>query len=130
MAYATNHPRRTIPKFGPYLLLQTLGEGEFGKVKLGLHMQWGEEVAVKLIRRGNIDTSARMSKVEREIEVLRVRFSPLCHLASSFGLIEALPAVLCPFPLLGSQTPQHRPIIRRYRNGQVHRYHTRVRVRR
>ena len=60
-------------RFGPYLLLQTLGEGEFGKVKLGLHQQWGEEVAVKLIRRGNIDTAVRMSKVEREIEVLRVR---------------------------------------------------------
>lgn len=72
MAYAAQHPRRTIPKFGPYLLLQTLGEGEFGKVKLGLHSQWGEEVAVKLIRRGNIDTAVRMSKVEREIEVLRV----------------------------------------------------------
>lgn len=72
MAYAAAHPRRTIPKFGPYLLLQTLGEGEFGKVKLGLHCQWGEEVAVKLIRRGNIDSSVRMSKVEREIEVLRV----------------------------------------------------------
>jgi hypothetical protein len=71
-AYAAAHPRRTIPKFGPYLLLQTLGEGEFGKVKLGLHCQWGEEVAVKLIRRGNIDSSVRMSKVEREIEVLRV----------------------------------------------------------
>ncbi|KAH9925645.1 Pkinase-domain-containing protein [Epithele typhae] len=71
LEYATAHPRRTIPKFGPYLLLQTLGEGEFGKVKLGLHMQWGEEVAVKLIRRGNIDSSVRMSKVEREIEVLR-----------------------------------------------------------
>jgi hypothetical protein len=26
------------------LLLQTLGEGEFGKVKLGLHSQWGEEI--------------------------------------------------------------------------------------
>jgi hypothetical protein len=72
VAYAAAHPRRTIPKFGPYLLLQTLGEGEFGKVKLGLHGQWGEEVAVKLIRRGNIDSSVRMSKVEREIEVLRV----------------------------------------------------------
>src|SRR3989442_1376579 len=29
VAYAAAHPRRTIPKFGPYLLLQTLGEGEF-----------------------------------------------------------------------------------------------------
>jgi len=88
VAYAAAHPRRTIPKFGPYLLLQTLGEGEFGKVKLGLHMQWGEEVAVKLIRRGNIDTSARMSKVEREIEVLRVRRCPLCHIFSLFGPTE------------------------------------------
>lgn len=78
VAYAAAHPRRTIPKFGPYLLLQTLGEGEFGKVKLGLHSQWGEEVAVKLIRRGNIDTAVRMSKVEREIEVLRVRILDLC----------------------------------------------------
>lgn len=75
VAYAAAHPRRTIPKFGPYLLLQTLGEGEFGKVKLGLHHQWGEEVAVKLIRRGNVDTTVRMSKVEREIEVLKVLFS-------------------------------------------------------
>jgi protein-serine/threonine kinase len=74
VAYAQAHPRRTIPKFGPYLLLQTLGEGEFGKVKLGLHSQWGEEVAVKLMRRNNVDLSQqRMTKVEREIEVLRVR---------------------------------------------------------
>jgi len=54
------------------LLLQTLGEGEFGKVKLGLHTSWAEEVAVKLIKRHNIDSPVRMSKVEREIEVLRV----------------------------------------------------------
>jgi serine/threonine protein kinase len=73
VAYATAHPRRTIPKFGPYLLLQTLGEGEFGKVKIGLHMGWGEEVAVKLIRRGN--APARLLKVEREIEVLKVPLS-------------------------------------------------------
>ena len=72
VAYTAAHPRRTIPKFGPYLLLQTLGEGEFGKVKLGLHNRWGEEVAVKLIRRGNVDGTVRMSKVEREIEVLKV----------------------------------------------------------
>ena len=65
------YPNRTIPKFGPYLL-QTLGEGEFGKVKLGLHNQWGEEVAVKPIRRGSVDSSVRMSKIEREIEVLQV----------------------------------------------------------
>ncbi|KAF9896719.1 hypothetical protein BX616_006886, partial [Lobosporangium transversale] len=30
--------------FGPYLLLQTLGEGEFAKVKLGMHADSGEEL--------------------------------------------------------------------------------------
>ncbi|KAG7447194.1 Pkinase-domain-containing protein [Guyanagaster necrorhizus] len=86
MAYASSHPRRTIPRFGPYLLLQTLGEGEFGKVKLGLHSQWGEEVAVKLIRRGNVDTSVRMSKVEREIEVLRTLKHP--NIVRLYDVIE------------------------------------------
>ncbi|KAI0084342.1 kinase-like domain-containing protein [Irpex rosettiformis] len=84
--FAMAHPKRTIPKFGPYLLLRTLGEGEFGKVKLGLHMQWGEEVAVKLIRRGNIDSSVRMGKVEREIEVLRTLKHP--NIVRLYDVIE------------------------------------------
>jgi hypothetical protein len=76
VAYTAAHPGRQIPKFGPYLLLQTLGEGGFGKVKLGLHSQWGEEVAVKLIRKGSVEAAARISKVEREIEILRVCVPP------------------------------------------------------
>jgi protein-serine/threonine kinase len=72
VAYAQAHPHRTIPTFGPYLLLQTISEGEFAKVKLGLHIQWGEEVAVKLLHRDNLDQQ-HMTEVEREIEVLRVR---------------------------------------------------------
>ena len=85
MAYQQAHPRRQIPRFGPYLLLRTLGEGEFGKVKLGLHSDWGEEVAVKLIRRGSVDNALRMSKVEREIDVLKVCF--LISVASCHWLI-------------------------------------------
>ncbi|CAG8609104.1 6632_t:CDS:10 [Ambispora leptoticha] len=57
--------------FGPYLLLQTLGEGEFGKVKLGMHVDTGEEVAIKLIRKESVDSQSRLQKIEREIGVLR-----------------------------------------------------------
>ncbi|KAJ8662780.1 hypothetical protein O0I10_001744 [Lichtheimia ornata] len=64
-------PGRKPTVFGPYLLLQTLGEGEFGKVKLGIHIETGHEVAIKLIKKDNIDSTTRMSKVEREINVLR-----------------------------------------------------------
>jgi hypothetical protein len=71
-AYQQSHPRRQLINFGPYILLQTLGEGEFGKVKLGVHREYGEEVAIKLIRRGSVDNAVRLSKVEREIDVLKV----------------------------------------------------------
>ncbi|KAJ7269733.1 kinase-like domain-containing protein [Mycena rebaudengoi] len=70
VAYAAAHPNRAIPLFGPYLVLHTLGEGEFGKVKLGLHTQFGHEVAVKLIRRSTVDNHAKMSKIEREVRIL------------------------------------------------------------
>ncbi|KAG8753546.1 hypothetical protein FRC12_011500 [Ceratobasidium sp. 428] len=86
IAYQAAHPKRAIPRFGPYLLLQTLGEGEFGKVKLGLHATWGEEVAVKLIRRGNVENALRMSKVEREIEVLRTINHP--NIVRLYDVIE------------------------------------------
>lgn len=44
-------PKRPVQKkqnkLGPYNLLQTLGEGEFGKVKLGIHSETGQEVKKK-----------------------------------------------------------------------------------
>jgi protein-serine/threonine kinase len=104
--YAANHPRRAIPKFGPYLLLHTLGEGEFGKVKLGLHTNWGEEVAVKLIKRHNVESAVRMSKVEREIEVLRVR-DPFLFVPWSLQR-------LTDHRNIDAQAPQYSQIIRRY----------------
>lgn len=76
-AYKTAHPRRPMVGFGPYVLLQTLGEGEFGKVKLGVHTEHGVEVAIKLIRRGSLEDEVRASKVEREIDVLKVNQSCL-----------------------------------------------------
>ncbi|CAH7668767.1 CAMK/CAMKL/KIN4 protein kinase [Phakopsora pachyrhizi] len=81
-------PRQRV-YFGPYLLLQTLGEGEFGKVKLGVHSspeRWGEEVAIKLIKRGNVDTQARMIKVAREIDVLKMVKHP--NIVRLYDVIE------------------------------------------
>jgi hypothetical protein len=39
-------PGRKPTVFGPYLLLQTLGEGEFGKVKFGIEAKTGQEVTI------------------------------------------------------------------------------------
>lgn len=39
-------PKR-VPRLGPYLLLKTLGVGEFGKVKIGRHVETGQTVGFK-----------------------------------------------------------------------------------
>ncbi|KAJ1724195.1 hypothetical protein LPJ53_001533 [Coemansia erecta] len=72
-------PKNTF--FGPYLLLQTIGEGEFAKVKLALHRDTGEEVAIKLIKKESIDTEVKLSKIKREIAALKaVNFSYIVKL--------------------------------------------------
>ncbi|KAK9467736.1 kinase-like domain-containing protein [Lipomyces arxii] len=61
-------------KFGNYTLGTTLGEGEFGEVKLGWRRDGKQpaEVAVKLIKKVNIPPmSNREAKFQREIVVLR-----------------------------------------------------------
>ena len=59
-------------KFGEYLLGNTLGEGEFGKVKLGWKSDGTVEVAVKLIRRESLGTNpSRLPKIYREISILQ-----------------------------------------------------------
>ncbi|KAK9459898.1 kinase-like domain-containing protein [Lipomyces oligophaga] len=61
-------------KFGNYFLGSTLGEGEFGKVKLGWRRDGKSpsEVAVKLIKKENVPPgSDREARFQREIVVLR-----------------------------------------------------------
>lgn len=36
---------KKVPRLGPFLLLKTLGVGEFGKVKLGRHVETGQIVS-------------------------------------------------------------------------------------
>ncbi|KAJ3413988.1 hypothetical protein HDV05_007195 [Chytridiales sp. JEL 0842] len=57
--------------FGPYRLLRTLGEGEFGKVKLAVHTEDNKEVAIKLIKKESIESPNRRSKLMREISILQ-----------------------------------------------------------
>ncbi|CAI6267467.1 unnamed protein product [Periconia digitata] len=59
-------------KFGNYILGQTLGEGEFGKVKMGWKKDSSVEVAIKLIRRETLGGNQnRLQKIYREIQILR-----------------------------------------------------------
>lgn len=64
--------RRKETKFGEYILGQTLGEGEFGKVKLGWKKGGEVQVAIKLIRRETLNGNpSRLPKIYREVHILR-----------------------------------------------------------
>ncbi|KAL8754453.1 MAG: hypothetical protein Q9199_004328 [Rusavskia elegans] len=69
-ANASSNKKETI--FGGYILGKTLGEGEFGKVKLGWKRDGTVQVAVKLIRREALGGNpSRLPKIYREINILR-----------------------------------------------------------
>ena len=70
--YSKSASRRKDVQFGDYVLGQTLGEGEFGKVKLGWKKDGSTQVAIKLIRRETVANNPnRLPKIYREISILR-----------------------------------------------------------
>ncbi|KAL1845307.1 hypothetical protein VTK73DRAFT_702 [Phialemonium thermophilum] len=59
-------------KFGEYILGNTIGEGEFGKVKLGWKQEGGVQVAIKLIKKDQLGSNpTRMAKIMREVAILK-----------------------------------------------------------
>ncbi|ORX53396.1 Pkinase-domain-containing protein [Piromyces finnis] len=65
---AKKRSSRTI--FGSYQLLRTIGEGEFGKVKLGLKINTQSAVAIKLIKKKNVFNQNKLTKLCQEISIL------------------------------------------------------------
>ncbi|PFH57806.1 hypothetical protein XA68_14550 [Ophiocordyceps unilateralis] len=59
-------------KFGDFILGNTIGEGEFGKVKLGWKQDSSVQVAIKLIKRDTVGGNpSRLGKIRREVTILR-----------------------------------------------------------
>ncbi|XP_069421912.1 serine/threonine-protein kinase BRSK2 isoform X5 [Ovis canadensis] len=56
---------------GPYRLEKTLGKGQTGLVRLGVHRVTCQKVAVKIVNREKLSESVLM-KVEREIAILKL----------------------------------------------------------
>ncbi len=68
LANAANQPRKIV---GQYMLGKTIGEGTFGKVKIGIHLPTGEKVAVKILEKSKIKEQADVRRVNREIKILK-----------------------------------------------------------
>ncbi len=51
---------------------KTLGQGTFGKVKLGIHEATGQKVAVKILEKKKIVDVSDIERVSREIHILKL----------------------------------------------------------
>ena len=57
-------------KIGNYLIQQTLGEGTFGKVKLGIYLPNNEKVAIKVLEKDRMTDKDDQIRVKREFDML------------------------------------------------------------
>jgi hypothetical protein len=61
---SSENKSRTI---GHYVVGKSLGEGTFGKVRLGTHTLTGEKVAIKILEKDKISDKSDIERVTREI---------------------------------------------------------------
>ncbi|KAK9397472.1 serine/threonine-protein kinase BRSK1 [Crotalus adamanteus] len=69
--YQSQQSQQHAQYVGPYRLEKTLGKGQTGLVKLGIHCITGQKVAIKIVNREKLSESVLM-KVEREIAILKL----------------------------------------------------------
>jgi 5'-AMP-activated protein kinase catalytic alpha subunit len=51
---------------------RSLGQGTFGKVRLGTHTLTGEKVAIKILEKDKIKDQSDVERVTREIHILKI----------------------------------------------------------
>ena len=70
-----NNPRNGIREkdvvVGDYIIKKTLGQGTFGKVKLGIHKPTNEKVAIKILEKSKIIEKDDEIRVTRELEMMQ-----------------------------------------------------------
>lgn len=49
-----------------------MGQGTFGKVRMGTHKLTGENVAIKILEKDKIQDASDVERVTREIHILKV----------------------------------------------------------
>jgi serine/threonine protein kinase len=58
--------------FDFYEMLDDLGEGKFGLVKMGVHKKTKEKVAIKIIKKESMQNSADIELVKSEIDIMKL----------------------------------------------------------
>jgi 5'-AMP-activated protein kinase catalytic alpha subunit len=98
--YEIRGRKRPTKSIGHYIIGKTIGEGTFGKVKLGTHILTGDKVAVKILEKERINDVADVERVSREIHILKLIRHP--NIIQLYEIIE---------------TPKQLYLIMEYANG-------------
>ena len=64
-----------LSQVGDYLLEKTIGEGQFGKVKLATHLPSGTRVAIKIIDKARLNSDT-LRMVQREVAIMKMLHHP------------------------------------------------------
>jgi 5'-AMP-activated protein kinase catalytic alpha subunit len=83
---SSNNQRPKLKSIGNYILGKTLGEGTFGKVKMGTHILTGEKVAIKILEKDRIVDVSDVERVAREIHILKLIRHP--NIIQLYEIIE------------------------------------------
>ena len=65
---------------------RTLGQGTFGKVRMGTHTLTGEKVAIKILEKDKILDHSDVERVTREIHILKIVRHP--NVVQLYEIIE------------------------------------------
>ncbi|KAI8928902.1 kinase-like domain-containing protein [Entophlyctis helioformis] len=71
---------------GNFRLDRTIGQGTYGKVRLGLHIHTDEKVAVKIIEKIQIQSPKQVARLQREIRFLKLLHHP--HIVKVYDVVE------------------------------------------
>ncbi|KAI8851184.1 kinase-like domain-containing protein [Chytridium lagenaria] len=71
---------------GNYRIDKTIGQGTYGKVKLGFNITTNEKVAVKVIEKSQIQSPKQVARLQREIRFLKLLYHP--HIVKVHDVIE------------------------------------------
>lgn len=78
-------------RVGKYLMLDVLGEGAFGKVRLAVDESDGTQYAMKIMEKSHIKANELTLQVRREIAVMKAMRHRMCPFLSTRPAFPSLP---------------------------------------
>jgi len=71
---------------GDYEIGKSIGQGSYGKVKLGIHLVTQEKVAIKFVKKSNLTTPKQAQALMREVQIMKLLNHP--HIVKVFEVLE------------------------------------------